>query len=148
MYDVTIATLEEVPVITRLCKNFEQASKLVTVDIDHSVKAYTQFITSGIGAMLLLKRDGDIIGGLGCLKYPDLHSGVLIAVETFWFVLPEHRGRGLMLLDAFEAWGASQGCKKLAMIHLTDSYPAALERLYRMRGYQLVEKHYIKEVQP
>jgi len=146
MYEVTEALICEIPVITKLCKAFEQATEHVEVDIDHSVASYTSFIKNGIGAMLLLKHAGTIIGGLGCLKYPDLHSGKLTAVETFWFVTPDHRGRGLMLLDAFESWGKRHGCKKLAMVHMVDSYPGILEKLYIRKGYKLIEKHYVKEV--
>lgn len=148
MYEVTEATLAEVPKITILCKAFENETAHVKVDISHSIKSYCKFIDSGVGAMLLLKRDGEIIGGLGCLHYPDLHSGELTAVETFWFVDPGHRGKGLMLLDEFEKWAARQECTKVAMIHMVDSHPDILEKLYIRRGYKLVEKHFVKEVTP
>jgi len=144
VYEITEATIEEIPVITQLCKKFEQATSHVTVDIEHSIKSYTRFIESGIGTMLLLKKDGEIIGGLGCLKYPDLHSGELTAVETFWFVDPQHRGKGLKLFDAFEAWADKHGCVNKAMIHMVDSYPDILEKLYIRKGYKLIEKHYVK----
>jgi GNAT superfamily N-acetyltransferase len=69
-----------------------------------------------------------------------------MAVETFWFVHPDHRGQGLSLLVEFEKWGKREGCQTLAMIHMVDSFPDKLETLYRRRGYKLIEKHYLKEI--
>ncbi len=70
----------------------------------------------------------------------------MIAVETFWFVAPEHRGIGIRLFNAFEKWAKDNQCSKTAMIHLTDSMPERLEQLYLKRGYRLIEKHYVKDL--
>jgi len=137
--------LDEVRALTEKMKAFEQASSHVKVNIEHSVKIYVNFITSGIGAMFALYADnGEIIGGLGCIKAPDIHDGSLMAVETFWMVLPEHRGQGLKLFRAFENWADEQGCKVKAMIHMADSFPFALAKLYKRKGYELAEYHFIK----
>lgn len=49
-----------------------------------------------------------------------------------------------MLVDAYEAYAERLGCQKKAMVHMVDSYPDILEKLYLKRGYRLVEKHYVK----
>ena len=144
MYEITEATIDEIPEMTRIAQGFEQASSHVKVNYEHSVKTYINFINSGIGVVLLLKKDNVIIGGLGAIKAPDLHEGVMMAIETFWFVSPEHRGRGLTLFDAFEEWAERNGCIDKAMIHMVDSYPGILEKFYTRSGYELVEKHYVK----
>jgi GNAT superfamily N-acetyltransferase len=136
----------EVRKVAEFMRQFEQATSFVKVDVDYTTGVYMKMIEQGIAAFLVLEDEGKMLGGLGCLKFPDIHSGEMMAVETFWFMAPESRGKGLLLLDAFEAWGARQGCRKLAMIHLADSYPKALERLYSMRGYKLIEKHYVKAI--
>lgn len=131
---------------TIVMKAFEQASSHVKVNIEYAAKTYTDMVEKGIAAFFVLEKDGDIVGGLGAIKCPDLHSGKLMAVETFWFVHPHHRGQGLRLLAEFEVWGKAEGCQTLAMIHMADSYPDRLEALYRRRGYNLAEKHYLKEI--
>ena len=133
-------------------KGFEQDSKFIKVDLDYSDKTYRDLIGRGVGQIFLLFDDdtGDLVGGLGCIKAPDLHSGDMIAIETFWYVLPQCRNKmlGMELLFTFEQWAKEEGCTKVAMIHLADSAPESLEKLYLTMGYRLLEKHYIKEVQP
>lgn len=139
-------TIEDVDAVAQAAYNFSKESKFVKVDPNRPRETYWPFIQKGIGAMFLLVKDDVIVGGLGCLKYPDLHSGEIFAVETFWYVLPEHRGKGLLLLNAYEKWAKDNGCVKCAMIHMIDSMPDVLERLYFRRGYELIEKHYVKEI--
>lgn len=131
-------------------KGFEQDSKFIKVDLQYANDTYKDLIGRGVGQVFLLFDDetGELAGGLGCIKAPDLHSGEMMAIETFWYVRPECRARmmGMDLLFAFEQWAKDEGCKRIAMIHLADSSPDRLERLYRSLGYQLAEKHYVKEV--
>jgi len=130
--------------ITEFMKAFEQASKFVTVDIDYAAKTYETMIDDGTATVMVLEKEGDLIGSLGFIKAPDLHSGEQMLVETFWFTDPEKRGFGLLLLDAFEKHAQDNGIKKIAMIHMMDSYPERLEALYLKRGYKLIEKHYVR----
>jgi len=99
----------------------------------------------GICGLFALYEGDDLIGGLGCIKAPDLHDGRLTAIETFWLVLPEYRGQGMKLFKVFEQWAAEQGCEKKAMIHMADSFPEVLGRFYAKKGYKLAELHWIKE---
>lgn len=141
-----ITTYEEILAAATVMKGFEQASSHVKVDPTHSANTYFNLVSAGIAVFFVMEKDGEMIGGLGALKAPDLHYNRIMAVETFWFVSPQHRGQGLQLFDAFEQWGAENGCNALAMIHMADSYPAALEKFYARKGYKLAEKHYIKEI--
>lgn len=138
--------LDQVRSLTEKMKAFENASAFVKVNIDHCVKVYSHFINSGMGAMFALMDGNEIIGGLGCIKAPDLHEGVMTAIECFWLVLPEHRGQGLKLFRAFERWAAENKCEKKAMIHMADSFPEMLTKFYEREGYQLAELHYVKGV--
>lgn len=144
------ARIDEVRAVTEYMKQFESCTEHVKVDVDHGTKTYERIVKSGMGAMLVLFDDatGEIRGGLGCVKAPDLAYPRMIAVETFWFVAPEHRGQGLLLFNAFETWAKRNGCDACAMIHLSDSYPESLEKFYTRSGYKLVEKHYIREIRP
>lgn len=143
------ARIDEVRKVTEFMKQFEQHTGFVKVDVEHATKQYERFIKNNIGAMIILEDDntGELYGGIGVVALPDIHCGTLTAVETFWFVSPEHRGQGLKLLKAFENWGKEKKCKRLALIHLTDSFPEILEKIYIRKKYKLVEKHYLKEIE-
>lgn len=146
--NVREARPEEAYAVALFMKRFEECTSHVLVDPEYAGAKYRQFILDGTGAMLILEDDsGRMIGGLGCLKAPDLHYPRTFAVETFWYVAPEHRGQGVRLLDAFEDWASRHGCAYTAMIHLSDSMPDRLEAFYKSRGYALVEKHYVRNLE-
>jgi GNAT superfamily N-acetyltransferase len=144
---VSIATIEEAKDIFALAKQYDGGfSRHVKVDVDYATGVWMKWLSSGVGIVFALKKDGRLIGGLGAIKLPDIHCGLLTAVETFWFTNPEDRGDGLKLLNAYEKWAEDTGCKRVAIIHLEDSFPEALSRIYKRRGYELVESHYVREI--
>ena len=144
---ITKATLNQVYEVTVFMKQFEDCTEHVKVNVEYATQRYKDFISLGIGDMLVLRSDdGKILGGLGCIASEDLHNGDRIAIETFWFVAPEYRGGGLLLLNAFDNWAKEKGCIKKAMIHLEDSFPETLKKLYIRKGYKFIESHYVAEV--
>ena len=147
MTSVVKATDSQMEAITRIAFGFEKETAYVKVDFDHAVASYRDFVASGIGGMLALLDDTDtVIGGLGYVIAPDLHYPRTLAVETFWYVDPSSRGGGILLLNAFEALAVELNCDCVAMVHMVDSSPEQLEKLYARRGYEIVEKHYVKEL--
>ncbi len=145
---IRIARADEMGMVTAFMKQFEQETDFVRVDVGYAAKRYEEMINDGLATVLVAEKNGELMGALGFIKAPDLHNGEMIAIETFWFTAPEHRGIGLYLLDAFEEWAKENDCDKTAMIHLADSMPDRLEQLYIKRGYRLAEKHYLREVTP
>lgn len=143
---IRIIKADEMRKVTVFMKNFEKASSFVKVDVDHATKTYEDMIKEGSMTVMVMEEDGNIIGSMAFLIAPDLHDGKLTAVETYWFMHPDHRGFGLRLFNEFERLAMQKGCQKLAMIHMTDSYPGILEKVYKRYGYKLVEKHYVKEI--
>jgi GNAT superfamily N-acetyltransferase len=143
------ALSSECQAIAAFMKRFEEDSKLIRVDVDYTARMHAERIDRGTGVIFLLCDDatGNIQGGLGGICGPSMISDEKIAVETFWYVAPEHRGRGLKLMIAFEEWAKRQGCQKVAMVHLADSHSDELSLLYVRRGYKLIETHFEREVQ-
>lgn len=128
-------------------KMFEQATSLVDVDSSYAHEVYLDMMIRGLCRLFISEtEEKQIQGAIGFIISNDLHDGKKIAIETFWFVDPTYRGIGKELFNKFEEVGKEMGCKKLAMIHLADSYPDSLERFYVKNGYKLLEKHYVKEV--
>lgn len=138
------AGLDEIYLVAVMAKNFENHTKHVKVDPKYTTESYQRMIALGEGVIFVLEEDGIIVGGIGGAKIPDLHWPRVIAIETFWFILPEHRGPGIKLKDRFEKWALDEGCSGVDMVHLVDSHPDILEKLYERDGYSLVEKHYLK----
>jgi GNAT superfamily N-acetyltransferase len=141
------ARYEEIPELIKAGKAFEEASREVVVNVDHATKTFQDLFNAGILTILRIVDENDkSAGGLSYIKTPDIYSGDIIAVELYWFIYSDQRGCGKMLIDAFEASAKSKGCKRVAMIHMVDSYPESLKAFYEKRGYHLTECHYTKEV--
>lgn len=64
--------------------------------------------------------------------------------EMIWFVKKEHRGNGLKLLKYLENWCKMEGFAGIIMAHLSDNIGERLERIYKIREYNFLEKHYLK----
>jgi len=118
----------------------------VKVDVDHTARAYTELVNSGSAVLLILERENKMIGGLGYVVSSDLHDGEMVAVETYWLVDRECRGGGIRLFNEYEKSAKKHGCKRISMVHMVDSYPEILSKLYIRKGYSLVEKCYTKEL--
>jgi len=143
---IRIAKISDVRSIAEFMKQFETATRFIKVDVEHTTKEYERLVSFGIATLLIMEVKGKMVGGLGFIAIPDVHSGIMSSVETYWFVSPKYRGVGLLLFSAYEKEAIKQGCKRIAMVHLMDSYPEKLCKLYEKRGYEFVEKHYIKEI--
>jgi GNAT superfamily N-acetyltransferase len=143
------AGIDEVFYVASFMKRFEECTQFVKVDPKHSERVYKRLINEQRGAMLVMTDEtGDInkmVGGLGCVKGEDLHFPRTLAIETFWYVAPEYRGQGMDLIKAFEQWAKNNNCDGCALIHLADSMEDILPKIYKRRGYSLVEQHFVKE---
>lgn len=144
--EIIRATEHDVYAVACAMKDFENHTEHVKVDVNYTTGRYIPMVKSRKCAIFMLRGGGKVCGAIGGIKAEDLHCGELIAVETFWFVNPVHRGHGLRLLELFEIWAKEEGCCKVAMIHLDDSMPETLKKLYGRRGYRLIESHYVREV--
>lgn len=137
-------TPDQMHPVSLMAADFANHTAHVIVDPDHATKTYQRMMRNGTAVVFALMDGDNVVGGLGGIKGPDLHHPRIVAVETFWFVLTEHRGEGLKLFTAFEKWASANNCDAVAMVHLTDSHPDILEKLYARKGYDLIEKHYLK----
>lgn len=128
-------------------REFYAVSKfLKSFQIERFCQFWEQALTSHIGVIYLQQEAGQVTGAIGGVLYPDLYSGELVATEFFWFVRPGCRGGGIRLYKAFEAWARFMECKQIRMVHLMDSMPDQLARLYARLGYQPAETHYTKDL--
>ena len=110
------------------------------------VSSWLTVLDSGMGVIWVLEDENKVIGTLGCGIYRDLNTGDLVASEFFWYVLPDHRGRGILLLREFEKWAKNIGAKRVIMVHLTKCMPERVGEIYKKMGYEMLETHYVKEI--
>ena len=144
---IRTATINDLETLADLAAQFYASSKFLNgFDLECFETTWTNLITSGSGAVFVIDGQDGPIGALGGVAYPDVNSGRLMATEFFWFVDPSHRGRGISLYKAFEDWARAKRCVEIRMIHLSDSMPEQLERLYERLGFEQAEVHYRKEL--
>lgn len=107
---------------------------------------WRKILGSGSGKIIGAFSDGSLVGILGFVVAPDLNDGKPCAYETFWFSHPDHRGRGLGLLRAYEGSARAMGAQRMSMVHLTTLNPERLGGVYTRMGFKPTEVHYFKEV--
>lgn len=110
------------------------------------IPTWKGLIKSKKGKIFALEKERKIIGALGFLIAPALEDGALCATEAFWYVDKQHRGAGLKLLNKYESYAKSIGCKRIAMVHLENSMPDKLKKLYTRKKYKHIESFYLKEL--
>ena len=112
-----------------------------------AIKNISNFIENDIGVVLALKDDtGAYVGMLIGVCMPDVFSGVMQSQELVWYVKPECRGGGILLVKEFEAWSLSKDAKYVAMCHMVDSMPKQVATVYRRLGYKQQDIIYRKEL--
>jgi GNAT superfamily N-acetyltransferase len=143
------ATIEDLDRLEPLAREFYASSEFLrNFDLDRFRATWSRLFVDGLGMIFLLEDAGAIVGTLGAVMYWEPYSGDLIASEMFWFVSAAARGGrgGLQLLQAFEAWARNRGALEIRMVHLLDSMPEKLERIYKHFGYRPAEVHYTKRI--
>jgi N-acetylglutamate synthase-like GNAT family acetyltransferase len=139
------AKINDIESVFRLGDQFSKESKFVDYDKEIFKKNWTVFIEQDIGVIFISEMDNKTVGMIGGIKFSCVNTGKMIASELFWFVDPEYRGfEGIKLLKEFENW-AKYDCDKITMVYLQDLMPDKVKGLYKKRGYELLETHYIKE---
>lgn len=109
--------------------------------------SWTELLKWRLGELYVAEENDRIVATLGATFAPDPFTGILTALECFWYVLPEFRktGVGLTLLDCFEQRAQMRGCKQILMVHFAHM-GASLQKLYEGRGYSLLEQTFRKEI--
>ena len=103
-------------------------------------------LDAGVCELHVIRHLDKVIALLGCAFIPDPFSGLPIACEQFWYILPEHRGAAIAgkLFDAFECEAKTRGCTKIVMACLVNPNAPDLDALYTRRGYAVTEKTFTK----
>lgn len=143
-------SVEELPRIREIGREFTKAAKRKhPFNEQHFEAVWGTLLAIDIGVIFYEEdNEGKIIGVLAAFFNPDMFSGVLVAAETFWFILPEARGKHLSssLLDAYEAEAKARGCADILMVALAELSPEIVGAIYTRRGFTPLEVIYLKEI--
>jgi GNAT superfamily N-acetyltransferase len=101
-----------------------------------------RLIADDSGALFVADQDGAATGMIGVYAFAHPLDASPRVGELFWWVEPEHRGPGLDLLRAAEAWARERGARSLLMVAPNKRLAAA----YRALGYAKLEEHFTKDL--
>ena len=111
---------------------------------EKAAHGFATYIDGDMFGVFVIEADGHVCGAI-CVLAADLWtvSGGVLAQELFWWVEPAGAAEAHALWVRGEDWAREQGAPVLAMIRLEGLRDAAVDRLYRRRGYKLKEHLYV-----
>lgn len=141
------ATVDDVPALVAMGQRFRNETIYATRLPENTAQMgeiARRLIVEDNGHVLVVDRDGALVGTIGLLVFPHHFSGALTAAELFFWVNPEHRGHGVRLLRRAEQWARDRGATTMQMIAPTPE----VGTLYTRLGYAALEVAYEKELGP
>ena len=106
--------------------------------------AFRSFIDGDSTAIFVTVDETDsAIGAVAVICGTNWMTGAPVAQELFWWVEPQAAKQAVTLWKRAEAWAAEHGAP-LSMVRLNGMRDEALDRLYRMRGYEVMEHTYLR----
>jgi GNAT superfamily N-acetyltransferase len=139
------ATHEDVPALVVMGQQFARTE--MYRDVLHESPEQMAIVAGNLiehesGTVLVLERDGILVGMIGIVCTLHFLSGEMYAGEVFWWVTPGQRGDGVRLLRAAESWAIEHGAKTLQMIAPTER----VGQFYDRMGFTRMEISYQKEL--
>ena len=149
---IKIATLEDLPGLLKVLKNFFDASPFDSLtEFDYAIAAETaKKIIEGpkeSGVILLYLKENTVKGVIAGLCHQMFFSRDRVATELCWWVDEDARSKeSLDLIEAYEFWAEKVGCTITTMANLTGETGERLDKYYKRRGYTPLETAYGKKV--
>lgn len=137
------AVYEDVPDLVDLGIRFISEGKYrdkIATNPEALAQMMFSLIENPYGLLLVLEKDGRLIGMFGAIATLSPYSGEPVAMELFWYVAPESRGGGVRLLRRAEQWAREVGAKKMIGVSHTKKVGKFLKRY----GYLPMEEHFLK----
>lgn len=144
---VRLATADDIPQIVAMGSRFYMKSRRAQrADYDPASAAAGAGFVLQNGYIYAAERDGELIGMLGMIVAPFLmNMSLRTATETMWWVEPDARGAGAILLRRTIAEARARECAWMSMSTLHDSPPEAAEILIAF-GFRHEESTYTLEL--
>lgn len=139
------ATADDIPDLVEMGRRFHGESPYGSVvPFDEESFAMTLDYLIREGALLVVE-DGKPIGMAGGLVFPLFFNlSHRAGQELFWWLYPEHRGKGKGLLHALEERFRERNAGLVLAAATEGLRPDAVGAVYRRRGYVLTDHTYMK----
>ena len=139
------ASLQDVDLILRLARRFVAVTPFARVlRTDDACLRAGLLALLDTGAVFVLEDGERIVGALVATLTQTWVSPSPVACELGWWVSEEARGRGTLLLDAFESWAADCGAEACILSDLVHNGQTPAGTLYERHGYECMERAHIK----
>lgn len=148
---IRTALFDDLDALVALARCYhDEAHSWLPFDPDYVRENFRARCIDTMDGICLLMLEGDTpVGFLAAGLSSFFSAPVKIAAELAWYVHPEHRGRGAVLLAEFEgwAWEKSAAACSLGMNEFPDRRRSeVLARLYQRRGYKPFERAFLKRL--
>lgn len=137
---VEVATPEDATEIAALGRLLHDTSSYADIPYNEAkVVTLMQHLTQGgDNVVFVVRRDGEIVGGIAGSVAPQWFSDELLGYEFSFFVEPSARNSGaaVKLLLAFKSWCKARGAKKVRIGITTGIHEELTGKFYRRMGFQ------------
>lgn len=116
-----------------------QGFKLDVTYFDKMVDACKDF-------SFVLMNNFRVVGLIAGFPVHNVINGGTSMQEIVWYVYPQHRSKGNMLLRKFEENAKEIGCDSVIISSMDNEHHDRYDRLYKRYGYRMLEVQYIKEL--
>lgn len=138
------AFASDIPVLCRMADRF--VDEAYGHGVDHAAFGAMIEHLMEDGCVFMAEKDGEPIGAAAMMRAPKwFNPAIVIAMELFWWVEPEHRNgtAGMRLLNAMEEWAAQNHLQPaMCVVGLKTDH---IKHLYKRRGYREIEACFLKE---
>jgi GNAT superfamily N-acetyltransferase len=138
-----LASNFDIPRLVELGCEFLTTSRYkdsITPDPDAIAASMERMIEAEHCLIAVADVDGVVVGMIGVMATLHPFTGQGIMSELFWYMHPDHRGRGVSLLNIAERWARINGAKQAIMI----SPSKKVGNFLRRRGYERLEEQFIR----
>lgn len=138
------AELKDLEAVRELAKQMYDDS-LNEFGINYNDTMFESIVPALINTTFVMELDDKLVGVLAGHIVNGLATNELTFQESFWYVEAKHRGHGLKLLTFVENYCRVSNIKFFIIAHMGNR-ETRLERIYKRKGFNLLESHYIKVV--
>ena len=145
-YEIRPATQADIPEALELIHEFhEEALNAYGMFCDDEVAS--ELMPKMVNTTLVMVMGGKIVGLISGYITASILSKQPLFQEMMWFVSKKHRRYGIKLMDALEEACRKAGIKNIVAGYMGDRKIGAFEKLYKDRGYRLLEVQYVKTLE-
>lgn len=136
---VEVATPDDAPALAALGEMLHDTSSYAGIPYNRAkVEDLMRNLAAGAGVVFVVRREGEIVGGIAGSVAAWWFSDELHGYEFSFFVRPDARNAfaSIKLISAFRIWCKARGAKKLRMGITTGIHEDSTGKFYRLLDFK------------